>query len=168
MSLSMYQASAPVFLKNLKATVAILNKAKAHIEAKKIDEQAFIQARLFPDMLAFPKQIQIAADAAKFAVARLAGVDAPSFEDNETTFDQLIERLNKTIAFVESFKPEQIDGSEDKDINLVRAGNPVTVKGQPYLLEQTYPNFYFHLTVAYALLRQGGVDIGKLDFLGMR
>jgi hypothetical protein len=168
MSLSMYQASAPVFLKNLTAMAKILTKAKEHVEAKKIDEQAFIQARLFPDMLAFPKQIQIAADAAKFAVARLAGVDAPSFEDNETTFDQLLDRVNKTIAFIETINPEQIDGSEDKDINLVRAGNPVTFKGQPYLLEQTYPNFYFHLTVAYALLRQGGVEIGKLDFLGMR
>jgi hypothetical protein len=168
MSLSMYQASAPVFLKSLKAMVKILTKAKEHADTKKIDEQAFIQARLYPDMLPFPRQIQIAADAAKFAVARLAGVDAPSFEDNETSFDQLIERVNKTIAFIESIKPEQIDGSEDKDINLVRAGNPVTFKGQPYLLEQTYPNFYFHLTVAYALLRQGGVEIGKLDFLGMR
>jgi hypothetical protein len=168
MSLSMYQASAPALLKGLKALASILTKAKAHVEAKKIDEQAFIHARLYPDMLAFPRQIQIAADAAKFAMARLAGVEAPSFEDNETTFDQLLERVNKTIAFVETFTPDQIDGSEDKDINLVRSGNPVTFKGQPYLLEQTFPNFYFHLTIAYALLRKGGVEIGKLDFLGMR
>jgi hypothetical protein len=168
MSLSMYQASAPIFLKSLKAMVKILTKAKEHVDARKIDEQAFIQSRLFPDMLPFPRQIQIAADAAKFAMARLGGVDAPSFEDKETSFEELIDRVNKTIAFIETLKPEQIDGSEDRDINLVRGGNPVTFKGQPYLLEQTYPNFYFHLTVAYALLRQGGVEVGKLDFLGMR
>jgi hypothetical protein len=168
MSLSMYQASAPVFVKALKAMVAILTKAKAHVEAKKIDEQAFIQSRLYPDMLSFPRQIQIAADGAKFAIARLAGVDAPSFPDDETTFDALIDRLNKTIGFIESVTAEQIDGTEDKDIHLVRGGNPAVFKGQPYLLEQTYPNFYFHLTVTYALLRQGGVEIGKLDFLGMR
>jgi hypothetical protein len=168
MSLSMYQASTPNFLKALKAMVTILTKAKAHVDAKKIDEQAFIHSRLYPDMLAFPRQIQIAADAAKFAVARLAGVDAPSFPDDETTFEALIDRINKTIAFIETVPADKIDGTEDKDITLMRQGKSVVVKGQPYLLEQTYPNFYFHLTVAYALLRQGGVEIGKLDFLGMR
>jgi hypothetical protein len=168
MSLSMSQASAPVFLKGLKAMVTILTKAKDHVEAKKIDEQAFIHSRLYPDMLAFPRQIQIAADAAKFAVARLSGVAGPSFPDDETTFEALIDRLNKTIAFIESVPADQIDGTEDKDITLTRQGNTVVFKGQAYLLEQTYPNFYFHLTVAYALLRQGGVEIGKLDFLGMR
>ena len=168
MSLSMYQASAPVFLKGLKAAVAILTKAKAHTEGRKIDEQAFIQSRLYPDMLAFPRQIQIAADTAKFAVSRLAGVDAPSFPDDETTFDALIDRLNKTIAFIETVPADKVEGTEDKEITLVRGGNPVVFKGQAYLLEQALPNFYFHLTVTYALLRQGGVEIGKLDFLGMR
>lgn len=164
---SMYDASAPVFLKSLKAMVKILQKAKAHCEARKIDEQAFIQARLYPDMFALPRQIQIAADAAKACVSRLAGEPVPSYEDNEQTFDELIARLEKTIAHVEGFSPDQIDGSEDKDVTIMRRGEPVVVKGQPYLLEQTYPNFYFHLTVAYGLLRQGGVEIGKFDFLGL-
>lgn len=168
MPLSMHQASAPVFSKNLKAMVAILRKAKAHAAERKIDEEAFMHARLYPDMFAFPRQIQIAADAAKFAMARLAGIEAPKFDDTEQSFDELIERLEKTIAFVESVPADKIDGTEDKDVQIMRQGNPVIVKGQPYLLEQTYPNFYFHLAIAYALLRQGGVEIGKLDFLGLR
>ena len=168
MSLSMYQASAPVFLKGLKAMATVLGTAKAHCEAKKIDEKAFLQARLYPDMFPLYRQIQIATDQAKGCTARLAGIEVPAYEDNETSFDDLIARLNKTCAFIESLTPAQIDGSEDRDINLVRGGQPVTTKGQPYLLEQVYPNFYFHLTIAFGLLRQGGVEVGKRDFLGTR
>ena len=124
--------------------------------------------RLAPDMLPLVRQVTIASDTAKGCAARLAGVEAPKFDDVEQTFDELQARLQKTIDYLKEFNAQQIDGSEEKDITLVRAGNPVTFKGQPYLLEQTYPNFYFHLTVAYALLRKGGVEIGKLDFLGMR
>lgn len=166
MTLSMYQASAPLFVRGLKALSGVLAKGQAHVAHKKIDEQAFIGSRLYPDMFPLARQVQIATDMAKGAAARLAGVDAPAYADDETTFEQLQARIAKTVAFLESLTPAQIDGSEDKDITLVRGGAPVTFKGQPYLLEQAIPNFYFHLTTAYALLRKGGVEVGKKDYLG--
>jgi hypothetical protein len=163
----MYQASAPVFVRGLKAISGVLTKAQAHVEHKKIDEAAFINSRLYPDMFPLARQVQIATDMVKGGAARLAGVEIPVFADDETTFAQLQDRIARTIAFLETLTPAQIDGSEDKDINLVRGGQPVTFKGQPYLLEQVIPNFYFHLTTTYALLRKGGVEIGKKDFLGV-
>jgi uncharacterized protein len=166
MSLGMYQASVPVFTHQLVAMGKILAKAEAHAEGRKFDQKALIQARLFPDMLPLSAQIQIASDAAKGAAARLAGVEVPSWEDNEATLQQLAERCAKTEKYLASFKPEQIDGSEDREVTLKLGGNSVPFKGQQYLLGFAIPNFYFHITTAYALLRHCGVEIGKRDFLG--
>ena len=166
MSLGMYQASVPVFSHQLTAMAKILAKAEAHAEARKYDQKALVQARLFPDMLPLSAQIQIASDAAKGAAARLAGVEVPSWEDNETTLLQLAERCTKTEKYLASFKPEQIDGSEEREVTLKLGGNSVPFKGQQYLLGFAIPNFYFHITTAYALLRHCGVEIGKRDFLG--
>ncbi|HTJ64282.1 MAG TPA: DUF1993 domain-containing protein [Alphaproteobacteria bacterium] len=165
MSLSMYQASVPLFTRQLEAMANILGKAEAHAEARKYDQKALIQARLFPDMLPLSAQIQIASDAAKGAAARLAGIDVPSWEDKEATLEQLKERCTKTVAYLAGFKPEQIDGSEEREVILKIGGNPYPFKGQQYLLSFAIPNFYFHVTTAYALLRHNGVEIGKRDFL---
>jgi hypothetical protein len=167
MTLSMYQASAPVFLQGLTGLLGVLTKAQAQAEAKGIDPNAYLQARLYPDMFPLPRQVQIAADFAKGPVARLAGVDVPSWEDNEATFDDLKARIEKTIAFIKGFTADQIDGSEDRDITLVRRGESTVHKGQAYLLDQALPNFWFHVVTAYAILRHNGVEIGKKDFLAM-
>jgi hypothetical protein len=166
MSLGMYQASVPVFSHQLGALEKILGKAATHAEARKFDQKALLQARLFPDMLPLSAQIQIASDAAKGAAARLAGIDPPSWEDNETTLQQLQERCAKTQKYLASFKPEQIDGSEDRHVTLKLRGTTVPFKGMQYLLGFAIPNFYFHVTTAYALLRHCGVELGKRDFLG--
>ena len=166
MTLSMYQASVPLFRHGFASFAAVLDKAAAHAADKKIDEAVFIQSRLAPDMLPFSRQIQIASDGVKGGVARLAGADIPKMEDTETTFAELKERMAKTDAFIAGFKPEQIDGSEGKDITLQLGPNAHTFKGQDYLLKFVIPNFYFHLTTAYAILRHNGVEIGKRDFLG--
>ena len=166
MTLSMYQASAPVLLHSLAAFEAVLDKAAAHAEARKIDQSVFIQARLAPDMFAFARQIQIATDMAKGGVARLAGLESPRMEDNETTFEELKARLQKTQDFIRTVQPAQIDGSEDRDITIQAGPQTLNFKGQPYLLHWVLPNVYFHLTAAYAILRHNGVDLGKRDFLG--
>jgi hypothetical protein len=162
----MYQASIPTFVRGLKNLSAILAKASAYAESKKIDQTVLVNARLAPDMFPLARQIQIASDGVKGCAARLAGVEVPSFPDNEASFADLQERINKTISFIESVKPEQIDGSEEKAIHLKVGGRELDFKGQPYLLEFVIPNFYFHLTAAYAILRHNGLDIGKRDFLG--
>ena len=166
MSLSMYQASVPVLLRNLKNLSAVLAKGAANAEARKIDPSVFVNARLAPDMHPLSRQIQIATDSAKGAGARLAGIEVPSFEDNETTFADLQARLAKTIAFLETLKPAQIDDSEEKTITLKLGGREVSFSGQNYLLNFALPNFWFHYTTAYAILRHNGVDIGKMDFMG--
>ena len=166
MSLSMYQASAPVFIRMLNNLSVILAKGAAFAEAKKIEPTVLTSARLAPDMFPLTRQIQIATDGVKGCMARLAGVDVPSYADTETTFPELQERIKKTIAFVSGFKPEQIDGTEDKTINLKVGGNEMTFKGQPYLLHFVLPNVYFHITTTYAILRHNGVEVGKMDFLG--
>ncbi len=166
MSISMYEACAPRFASMLRNLDAILGKAQAHAAVKKIDPAVFMSARLFPDMLPFVKQVQIATDHAKGAVARLAGVEVPRFEDTEQSFDELRARLVKTIAFVESFSAEQFDGSEDRDISLRAGGKDLAFKGMPYLIGYAIPNFYFHLVTAYNILRHNGVEIGKGDYLG--
>jgi len=166
MSISMYEACAPRFASMLRNLDAILGKAQAHAAAKKIDPAVLMSARLFPDMLPFVKQVQIATDHAKGAVARLAGVEVPRFEDTEQNFDELRARLAKTIAFVESFSAEQIDGSEDREITLRAGGKDLVFKGMPYLIGYAIPNFYFHLVTAYNILRHNGVEIGKGDYLG--
>mgnify|MGYP003401714227 CR=1 FL=1 len=165
MALSMYQASIPVFVHNLNNLSAILDKTIAHADAKKIDHAVLLNFRLFPDMLNFTKQIQIATDFAKGAAARLAGVEVPKYDDTEMSFADLKARIQKTLTFVQTFTPAQIDGSEERDITLTIGGNQVNLKGQPYLLQMVMPNFYFHASMAYAILRHNGVEIGKRDFV---
>jgi hypothetical protein len=166
MSISMYQATVPVFIRMLSNLSAILKKADHYAESNKIDPDAFLNARLAPDMLPFTAQIQIATDAAKGCAARLAHIDPPSFPDTETTFAQLHERLNKTITFLKTVDASKVDGSEERPITLKVAGKELNFKGQDYALHFALPNFYFHVTTAYALLRHNGLDIGKKDFLG--
>ena len=166
MSISMYQASVPPLIRSLNNLVAILEKAAAHAEAQKIDPAVLINSRLYPDMLPLSKQIQIAADVAKKGVARLAGLEAPVFEDNETTFSELISRLQKTTAYLETFTPEQIDGSEEKSISLPVRQETMIFQGLPFLLYFVLPNVYFHVTTAYGILRHSGVELGKMDYLG--
>jgi hypothetical protein len=166
MSNFMYLASVPPIIRSLINLRSILEKAVTYAEAKKIDPSVLINARLYPDMLPLSRQVQIATDVAKGAVSRLAGLEPPKYEDNESTFPELLARLDKTIALLESFKPEQMDGSEDKTIMLPMHERTVTFKGLPYLLDFVLPNVYFHVTTAYAILRHNGVEIGKKDFLG--
>jgi uncharacterized protein len=165
MPLSMFDLSAPRFVATLRALDAILAKAEAHAAAKKIEPAALVGARLFPDMLPLARQIQIASDQAKGACARLAGVELPKYEDNEQTFAELHERIAKTVAFVESFQPGQIDGSEEKPITLKVGGSDRTFTGHSYLVGFVWPNFYFHVVTAYNILRHNGVEIGKRDYL---
>ena len=162
----MYQASAPRFANTLKNLSAILDKAKAHAEAKKIDETVLTSSRLYPDMFALARQVQIACDSAKGAVARLAGVEIPKHEDTEKTFDELKARIAKTVAFIESFKPAQVDGTEDKELTIKLGPREVNWKGMQYLLGFALPNFYFHAATAYDILRHNGVELAKRDFIG--
>lgn len=166
MPISMYQASAPRFANTLKNLSAILDKAKAHAEAKKIDEQVLTSLRLYPDMFALARQVQIACDSAKGAVARLAGGEIPKHEDTEKTFDELKERIAKTLAFIATVKAAQVDGSEEKEVVLKLQGKDVPFRGMQYLLGFAWPNFYFHVATAYNILRHNGVEIGKRDFIG--
>ena len=166
MTLSMYQASVPVFVQMLSSLSGVLKKAAAHAEAKKIAPTVLTGARLYPDMFPLTRQVQTAADHAKGACARLAGKDVPSFPDTETTFDELQARIQKTLDYVKSFKPADIDGSEDKEIVLTRAGQKIPFRGQAYLLHFALPNHFFHVTTAYDILRAQGVEIGKSDFIG--
>ena len=166
MTISLYQASVPVIQKSLTALKGVLAKGAAHAEVKKIDESVFLSSRLSPDMFPLTRQVQIAADFGKGPVARLAGVEVPKYDDTEATFAELAARIDKTLAFVGTFTAAQIDGQEDRDIQLTIAGNPVNFKGQPYLLHFAMPNLYFHMSMAYAILRHNGVDVGKRDFIG--
>lgn len=166
MNISMYQASAPRFVNMLTNLSAILDKAQAHVDAKKIDPLALTTARLFPDMYPMTRQVQIACDAAKGAVARLSGVESPKHDDTEQTFAELKARIAKTIEFIKSIKPAQIDGSEDKDITLKFGATEMPFKGMQYLLGFSLPHFYFHVTTAYNILRHNGVEIGKMDYIG--
>ena len=166
MPLSMHQASAPVFLQGLKGLATVLRKAAAHAEAKGFDPAALLQARLYPDMFPLTRQVQICTDFAKGAVARLAGEEPPAWPDDETGLEGLIARVEKAAAYVGGIGADRLDGSEERDITLVRRGVESVVKGRPYLLEQAMPNVYFHLTTAYAILRHTGVEVGKKDDLG--
>jgi len=166
MTISMYQISAPVFTKMLGALSNVLDKGAAFAVAKKIDPAVLMASRLAPDMFPLTRQVQIAADFAKGPMARLAGLEVPKWEDNETTMEALKARVAKTIDYVKSFKPAQIDGSEAREISLTIGGQPKTMTGQEYLLHNALPNFYFHVTTAYTILRHNGVEVGKRDFLG--
>ncbi|WP_010490277.1 DUF1993 domain-containing protein [Pseudomonas sp. S9] len=166
MSLSMYQASVPVFIRMLNNLEAILDKASAHAEAEGFDSTVLVNARLAPDMYPLARQVQIATDAVKGCVARLAGVDVPSYADDEASIAELKARIAKTLAFIQTVKPEQIDGSEDKTINIKLPSRELSFNGQMFLLHFALPNFYFHISCSYAILRHNGVKIGKMDFLG--
>jgi uncharacterized protein len=166
MSITMHSASVPVFVRMLSNLAAWLDKAEAHATAKKFDTQVYLSTRLAPDMLPFVKQIQIACDSAKFGVARLAGVDAPKFDDTEATLAELRERIHKTLEFVRSVPASRIDGTETKDVVVPRRDGSMTLKGEFYLKHFVMPNVFFHVTTAYALLRHCGVDLGKTDYLG--
>ena len=166
MSITMHSASVPVFIRMFANMTAWLDKAEAHAQAKKFDPSVYLTARLAPDMLPFVRQIQMTSDAAKFAVARLAGVEAPKFEDNETNFAELRERIAKTVAFIKSVPADQIDGTEDKDIVIKRGDKETHYKGMQFLLGHAIPNFYFHVATTYNILRHNGIEIGKRDYLG--
>jgi hypothetical protein len=166
MSISMYASSVPVFKHILGSLSEILSKAEAHAAAKKIEPGALLQARLFPDMFTMRRQVLIACDFAKGASARLAGVEVPKYEDNEQTFDELKARIAKTLAFIDTLTPAQIDGSEERDITTQAGPETRNFKGQPYLLHYALPNFYFHVTTAYAILRHNGIELSKRDYVG--
>jgi hypothetical protein len=166
MTISMYQASVPRFANILGNLSNILDKAQAHVDAKKLDAAALTSYRLFPDMLPMTTQVQIACDAAKGVVARLAGVEIPAYEDNEKTLADLKARIAKTIAFIQTVTPGQIDGTEDKEIVIRRGDKETRYKGMQFLLSHALPNFYFHVTTTYNILRHNGVEIGKRDYLG--
>jgi hypothetical protein len=149
----------------LKTLSAILKKAEEHCEARKIDPGVFVNARLYPDMAPLSRQIQIATDQPKAVLSRLAGIEVPSWPDTETTFEQLHARIGKALAFIDTFKPEQIDGTEAKSVTLKVGPQDMTFKGQQYLMHFSLPNFFFHVVTAYDILRHNGVEIGKRDYL---
>ena len=166
MPISMYQASVPAFLQMLNSLSANLDKAEVVAAERKIDPAVLLGWRLAPDMFALARQVQIATDHAKGCCARLAGVEVPKYSDDETTFAELRARIARTIDFVQSFEPSAIDGSEERDITLTAGTRELRFKGQQYLVSFALPNFFFHVTTAYAILRHCGVPIGKRDFLG--
>ena len=163
---NLYQSSVPVFTQYLTSLSALLTKAASHAEAKKIDPLVLTGARIAPDMFPLQRQVQIATDHAKGACARLAGIEVPSFADTETTFPELQARIAKTLEFVKSLKPAQFEGSAERDVTLTIAGQKITWKGNIYLNHFALPNFYFHATTTYAILRHNGVEVGKRDFMG--
>jgi uncharacterized protein len=166
MSLSMHQISVPVFQRMLKSLSSILDKAEAFAAAKKIEPEVLLNARLAPDMFPLKRQVQLASDFAKGAAARLSGQDIPKWEDAEVSFADLKARLAKTGDYLASFTPAQIDGGEARDIALTIAKQPVTLKGQAFLLNYAFPHFFFHVTTAYDILRHNGVEVGKRDYMG--
>ena len=168
MTLSMYQASVPVFIQGLTNLSAILTKAENYATAKKIEPSVLINSRLAPDMFPLARQVQIATDIVKGGVSRLAAVEVPSYADTETTFEELQARVAKTIAYLKTFDAKKVDGSEDRKISLKVGGNELNFDGQSYLLGFVIPNFYFHITTTYGILRHNGLDIGKKDFLGSK
>lgn len=166
MSFSMYSASIPVFRQILTSLLEILAKAEQHVEARKIDPNALLQFRLYPDMLPFARQIQIATDFAKGAGARLAGHDVPAYEDTEKTFADLQLRIRKTLTFIDSLPQADIEDSASRAITTGSGEKTRHYIGQNYLLHYALPHFFFHATTAYDILRHNGIEIGKKDFIG--
>ncbi len=166
MTLSMYQASVPVFVRALTNLAHVLKKGEAHAAAKGITDEVLLQTRLIPDMLPLVKQVQIAADMATRGAARLAGVEPQAFEDNETTLPQLHARIERALAYVKTFTPAQIDGSEARAIVLKMRTGELSFTGQNYLLQFVLPNLFFHCTTTYTILREAGAELGKSDFIG--
>lgn len=166
MPITMYAASAPRFVHMLNNLSALLDKAQAHIDAKRLDPAALTTARLYPDMFHFARQVQVACDVAKGAVARLGGVEVPRHEDTEQTIAELKARIAKTIAFIETVSQAAIDASAERDITLKLGRGEYTFKGMQYLLNFALPNFHFHVTTAYDILRHNGVELIKKDYIG--
>jgi len=166
MTISMYQASAPVFDRMLGNLAAILSKAATWAETRKIDPPVLLSARLAPDMFPLTRQVQIACDFGKATCARLAGIDPPKFEDNEKSFVELHARITKTRQFIGTVKAAQVDGTEDKQIKFKAGSREMDLKGLPYLTGYALPNFYFHYTTTYAILRHNGMELSKGDFIG--
>lgn len=166
MPLSLYQASVPAFQKMLGNLKSILQKGESYAEAKKIEPSVMLGSRLHLDMFTLARQVQIATDVAKGACARLSGQEIPKYDDTETSFADLYARIDKTLAYLATFKPADIDGQEDRDIIILPGGKEMRFKGQAYFTHWAMPNFYFHVMTAYAILRHHGVDVGKMDYLG--
>ena len=166
MTLSMYQASVPLFLRALGNLQHVLHKGEAHAQARKFDPDLLLQARLSPDMLPLTRQVQIATDMAKNGCARLAGVEPMKFEDSETTFAELNARIERAIDYIKTFTPEQIDGSETRAVTIKTRNGEQQFEGEGYLLHFVIPNLFFHCTTAYGILREAGVELGKSDFIG--
>ncbi len=167
MTLSLYDLSVPVFTKSLQALSEVLKKAASHAEHKKIDQTVFINARLAPDMFALGRQVQLASDFAKGGAARVAGVDVPSYADTETTFEELQARISKTLDFIGSIPKDKFVGAENRDIVVPMRPEPKTFNALVYLRHGALPNFFFHTTTTYDILRHNGVELGKRDFLGV-
>jgi hypothetical protein len=166
MKISMYDATVKPSIRMMANLGALLEKAAQHAEARKIDPEVFVNARLAPDMFPLARQVQVASDSAKMGAARLAGVVAPSFEDNEKTLPELVERTRKTTRFLETLKPEQFEGAEGRAVRWKSRSTEREMQGLHYLLHQMLPNVYFHCTTAYDILRHNGVELGKMDYLG--
>lgn len=166
MTISMYKASVPVFIHELNNLKSLLKKGEEFTQAKKIAPEVMLNSRLAVDMLPLTKQIHFATDSAKGAAARLAGVDVPKFEDDEQTFAEFYTRIDKTVDFLKSIKPEQIDGSEERTVVMKLPSEEIRFTGINYLMFFVHPNIAFHVTTAYNILRHNGVDIGKRDYLG--
>jgi len=166
MKTNSYTMSVGVFTKMLANLSGILDKAAAFCEQRKVDPTVLLNMRLFPDMFPLIRQVQLASDFAKGATSRLVGQEPPKWEDNEASFAELKARIARTIEFVQGFKPGQFDGSDERDVTLTIRGETIKVKGAPYLAHMATPNFYFHVTAAYAILRANGVELGKRDFIG--
>jgi len=166
MALSMFQASVPAFIRALTNLAGILDKGLAYSQARKIEEAVLLNSRLFPDMFPLVRQVQIATDTARSGAARLAGAEFPSYEDKETTFAELAARIQNTVKYLQTLRPAQIDGSEDRTISWQSRSSTKSMQGQPYLFNHLLPNVHFHVTTAYNILRHNGVEVGKKDFLG--
>ena len=166
MAIGMYQLSVPVFVRHLNGLAICLNKTQALYSEKKYDESSLLNSRLFPDMFTFAKQVQAATDHARTCTAVLSGATAPTFDNSEKSLADLIGRVDKTVAFLNTVKPEQIDGTEDKSVTVKAGDRELNFKGLELLLNRSMPNFYFHATTAYDILRGNGVEIGKRNFMG--
>ncbi len=166
MAISMYQVSLPIFVRHLNGLAGCMKKAQALYAEKKYDESTLLSYRFYPDMFSFTRQVRAATDHARTCAALLAGLEAPKYEDNEKSLAELIARVEKTIAWLNTVKPEQIDGSEGKSVTVKMRDRELKFTGQELLLNRSMPNFYFHCTTAYDIMRHNGVEIGKRDFMG--
>lgn len=166
--LSIYDATIPPLIRALSNLAMILKKGEEYADAKKVEHQVLLNSRLFVDMYPLTRQVQIATDMSKGAGARLAAIEIPKYEDNETSFAELQARIAKTIAFLDSINPQQLEGAETRDISITIRKADIKFSGQDYLLKWVLPNVYFHITTAYNILRHNGVELAKQDFLGPR